>query len=223
MVSNKLTHTSSLFDLNKLIHNALYPIQKQVLVYLVRNPRIGENAIKHYLCPKVVIMAKEEIFPLVDEAGNLVGSATRKECHSGSMLLHPVVHLHIFNSKGELFLQKRSSLKDIQPGKWDTAVGGHIDLGENVDMALRREAREELGIQEFDPTFNYTYLWESSVERELVYSYRTVYEGPFQIDPVELDEGRFWPMEEIEKRMEDDIFTGNFKKEFAMLKELDLK
>ena len=91
-------------------------------------------------------MAKEEIFPLVDEAGNLVGSATRKECHSGSMLLHPVVHLHIFNSKGELFLQKRSSLKDIQPGKWDTAVGGHIDLGENVEMALRREAREELGI-----------------------------------------------------------------------------
>lgn len=167
-------------------------------------------------------MAKEEIFPLVDEAGNIIGSATRKECHSGSMKLHPVVHLHIFNTKGELFLQKRSSSKDIQPGKWDTAVGGHIDLGENVDIALRREAREELGVLEFEPTFNYSYLWESTVERELVYSYRTVYEGPFTIDPVELDEGRFWPMDEIAKHLDEDIFTGNFRKEFAMLQELDL-
>lgn len=167
-------------------------------------------------------MAKEEIFPLVDEAGNIIGSATRKECHGGSMLLHPVVHLHIFNAKGELFLQKRSSSKDIQPGKWDTAVGGHIDLGENVDLALRREAREELGVHSFESLFNYSYLWESKVERELVYSYRTVYEGPFAIDPEELDEGRFWPMAEIEEHLGEELFTGNFRKEFAMLKELDL-
>ena len=42
----------------------------------------------------------EEIFPVVDAAGTVVGSATRGECHGGSMLLHPVVHLHVFNSKG---------------------------------------------------------------------------------------------------------------------------
>lgn len=40
------------------------------------------------------------------------------------MLLHPVVHLHLFNSRGELYLQKRPEWKDIQPGRWDTAVGG---------------------------------------------------------------------------------------------------
>ena len=77
-------------------------------------------------------MSKEELFPLVDEAGNVVGSATRKECHSGTFWLHPVVHLHVFNSKGELYLQKRSMLKDVQPGKWDTAVGGHVDFGESI-------------------------------------------------------------------------------------------
>ena len=85
----------------------------------------------------------KEMFPIVDEEGNITGAATRGECHNGSKLLHPVVHLHVFNSQGELFLQKRPEWKDIQPGKWDTSVGGHIDLGESVEMALRREAREE--------------------------------------------------------------------------------
>ena len=60
----------------------------------------------------------EEMFPIVDEEGNITGAATRKECHSGSKLLHPVVHLHVFNDKGELYLQKRPAWKDIQPNKW---------------------------------------------------------------------------------------------------------
>jgi len=73
---------------------------------------------------------RTEWFPLVNEEGETIGKATRKECHSGSKLLHPVIHLHIFNKDGDLYLQKRSMNKDIQPGKWDTAVGGHIDYGE---------------------------------------------------------------------------------------------
>ena len=60
----------------------------------------------------------EEMFPVVDEEGNIIAAATRGECHNGSKLLHPVIHLHVFNSKGELYLQKRPDWKDIQPGKW---------------------------------------------------------------------------------------------------------
>ena len=72
-------------------------------------------------------MTKDEWFPVVDATGLVLGKATRRECHNGSKKLHPVIHLHVFNEAGDLYLQKRSETKDIQPGKWDTAVGGHVD------------------------------------------------------------------------------------------------
>jgi len=158
-----------------------------------------------------------ELFPIVDEFGNIIGSATRGECHSGSKLLHPVVHLHIFNSKGELFLQKRPIWKDIQPGKWDTSVGGHIDLGENIEQALFREVREELNILNFIPVKLDSYVFESTREKELVYAYKTVYDG--KITPSnELDGGRFWNIQEILDNMNKEIFTPNFEREFNRLK-----
>ena len=160
-----------------------------------------------------------EFFPLVNESGKVVGKATRAECHSGSKLLHPVVHLHIFNRAGDLLLQKRSLRKDIQPGKWDTAVGGHVDYGESIDEALRREVREELGVTDFTPQLWRTYLFESKIERELVYSFRTVYEGPFNPDPEELDSCRFWKIAEIKEAIGKVILTPNFEKEFALFPE----
>ena len=90
------------------------------------------------------------MFPIVDEQGNITGAATRGECHSGSKLLHPVVHLHVFNTQGDIYLQKRPEWKDIQPGKWDTAVGGHIDLGESVEIAVKNWA-SQTSLPSFSP------------------------------------------------------------------------
>ena len=159
-----------------------------------------------------------ELFPLIDESGNVTGSALRSECHNGSKLLHPVVHLHILNTKGELLLQKRSSDKDIQPGKWDTSVGGHIDYGEAIEQALRRETREELGVSEFTPLFLRSYIFESDIEKEMVYTYKTIYDGPFQIDRNEIDEIRFWSISEILENLNKNRFTPNFEDEFQFLK-----
>lgn len=156
----------------------------------------------------------DERFPIVDEEGRVTGSATRGECHNGSRLLHPVVHLHVFNSKGELYLQKRPEWKDIQPGKWDTAVGGHIDDGETPEDALTREVGEELGITDFLPERVGKYVFDSPRERELVYVNRTVYDGPIHPSKEELDGGRFWSIAEIMDAIGKEILTPNFESEF---------
>lgn len=166
-------------------------------------------------------MSKDEIFPVVDELGNVIGCATRSQCHSGSKILHPVVHLHVRDDAGRLYLQKRSMSKDIQPGKWDTAVGGHIDYGEDVMTALRREAREELGLTDFEPIKLFSYVFESDVERELVNSYTAVVdEAQISIDPVEIDEGRFWELTEIDDKLGKSVFTPNFEHEYSLLRQI---
>lgn len=158
----------------------------------------------------------QELFPVVDLAGRVVGSATRGECHNGSMLLHPVVHLHVFNSRGELYLQRRPLWKDIQPGRWDTAVGGHVDYGESVEEALRREVREELGIEDFVPEAVAVYPFRSEREYELVHVFRTVYDGEVRPSD-ELDGGRFWTAAEILENRGKGLFTPNFEGEVSLI------
>lgn len=160
----------------------------------------------------------KELLPVVDAEGNVIGQTTRGTAHNGiDKPLHPVVHLHVFNPQGELFLQHRPVWKDIQPDRWDTAVGGHVDWGEDIPTALRREVREEIGIELSESLEEVSaltrYVFESARERELVNVFCLVTtERPRPTD--ELDGGRFFSPEEIQQRIGTDFFTPNFEQEY---------
>lgn len=154
-----------------------------------------------------------ELLPLVDDEGRVTGRATRGHCHDGSRLLHPVVHLHVFDPSGRLYLQKRPLWKAIQPGRWDTAVGGHMAVGETVADALCRETAEELGLDATGAEPLLRYVFESDVERELVHVFRLV-TAAVPRPSAELDGGRFFDAEEIKARLGTGFFTPNFESEY---------
>lgn len=161
--------------------------------------------------------AAEEWFDIVDAEGNVRGRAPRSVCHLRRGLLHPVVHLHVLNAEDRLFLQKRSADKQIQPGKWDTAVGGHVASGEKIEDALKREAEEELGLSDFNAVAVGRYIWESDIESELVYMFMTRTDRQPRINRAEISEGKFWKIGKIKEARGKDILTPNFEFEFDIL------
>ena len=159
-----------------------------------------------------------EWFPVVESNGAVVGRASRQYCHSGEKPLHPVIHIHIIDRMSRIYLQKRSMRKDIQPGKWDTAVGGHVSYGETIFEAVHREAQEELKFTDFNPIHLLTYEFESSIEREMVNVFAAV--GSYELCPDldEVDEGRWWELADIDASIGKGVFTPNFESEFEMIR-----
>ena len=160
----------------------------------------------------------EEWVPVVDMEGKVISQVPRSKVHNGSKLLHPVVHLHVLN-KHSLLLQRRSKNKEIEPGKWDMTVGGHISSGENLEQALKKEAFEEIGLVKFTADFIKVYKWESELESELVYLFTTNDCDNYRLNSDELDELRFWNIEQIEDQLGKGVFTPNFEYEYFLLKE----
>ena len=148
-----------------------------------------------------------EYFPVVEPNGLVVGRSSRQYCHSGQKPLHPVVHLHIIDRFSRLYLQKRSMRKEIQPGKWDTAVGGHVAYGESILEALYRESSEELGLTDFNPIYLESYLFESEIEKEMVNVFAAV--GAYQLTR---------DQHEVDENLGKGVFTPNFESEYRMIR-----
>ena len=166
-------------------------------------------------------LPKGEILPLIEPNGLVYGQASRAWCHGGggAQALHPVVHLHIIDREGRLYLQKRSKIKNRYPGYWDTAVGGHVSYGELALEALYREAGEELGLQDFNPVLLGTYTYESQRDREFVLMYATVGHPDLHPDNGEVTEGKWWTFEELEASFGKNIVTPIFEADYARIKE----
>ncbi|MFC1479564.1 NUDIX domain-containing protein [Planctomycetota bacterium] len=160
--------------------------------------------------------SETEYFDTVDSNGTVTGRASRSECHSNPSLIHRAIHILVVNSRSDILLQKRSPAKLIQPGKWDTSVGGHVGAGESVHDAVGRELEEELSIDpaSVDLKKLYEYIWESDVETELVTTFTALYEGPVTVQEEEITEARFWGRKEIEETLGSGVFTPNFEYEY---------
>lgn len=141
----------------------------------------------------------EEYFDHVNEADEVVGTATRSEIHR-RRLWHRAIHIFVFRTSGELFLQRRSLNKDTAPGKWVSSCSGHVDAGEDYDTAAARELEEELGIR---PPEDLRRVFKEPACRQTGYEFVQVYhchsEGPFVLDENEISEGRWIGMEELDR------------------------
>ena len=141
----------------------------------------------------------EEIFDVVDESDEVVDQRPRSEVHR-LKLLHRAVHVLVFNDQGELFLQKRSELKDCFPGKWDSSASGHLDTGEDYDSCAVRELGEEIGLF-LEETPEKLFKLDACPEtgEEFVWVYRCSSNGPFQLQPEEVTEGVWYGAEQLNR------------------------
>jgi 8-oxo-dGTP pyrophosphatase MutT (NUDIX family) len=133
--------------------------------------------------------AADELVDVIDETGSTVRVVTRAEMRR-NRLPHRCVYILMFNVRGELFIHERTATKDIYPSYWDVAAGGVLAAGESFDEGAARECLEELGVNaELTPLFPFEYSDDRTIVQ--AYVYRGLHEGPFQLQPEEVVQGRF--------------------------------
>ena len=151
----------------------------------------------------------EEIFDIVNERDEVIGREKRKLVHQLGYK-HRAEHVLVYNSRGKVFLQKRSIHKDTFPGAWDSSSSGHLDSGEDYDQCAIRELREEIGLIITSPPrrlFKVAACLETG--QEFVWVYRLDSEGPFRLHPGEIERGDWFGPEEV------DAWVANKPSEFA--------
>jgi len=160
----------------------------------------------------------DEFFYVVDENDNVVGKASREECHSNPNLIHRSVYVFVLNKRGEIFIQKRSLEKDLYPGFYTASATGHVNYGEDYEEAAKRELKEELNIDAPLKRLGKVKSF-SETEREISMIYICRYDGEIKINREEIIKGSFMSMEDIEEDLKtgDKKFAYGFKVAFKKL------
>ena len=154
----------------------------------------------------------EELLDVYDAAGRKIGQEPRSRCHGDPALLHHTAHIMVFHPQtGELLLQLRAKDKDIQPDKWDTAVGGHLAVGEDFESGALRELAEELGITDAARPLKLLFFRHirNEIESEDAAVFRLECAGPFDFDRREIQQLKFWSPEELFSPANRRNFTPN--------------
>lgn len=135
--------------------------------------------------------AKTDVFDVVNSEDHILKQASRSIVHKNK-LFHRAIHVFVFNGDGQLFLQRRSMIKDTAPGKWVSSCSGHVDAGEDYDAAAARELGEEIGLyypEQMERVFKEAPCKQTGYE--FVWVYQCQAQGPFTLDPVEISEGQW--------------------------------
>jgi isopentenyldiphosphate isomerase len=150
--------------------------------------------------------AGDEIITIVDVDNNVVGSAKRREMRARG-LPHRASYILVFNSKGELFVQKRTMSKDIYPGYYDVATGGVVLVDESYDLSAKRELAEELGARNTSLTPHFDFKHED--EDNIVWGrlYTCTYDGEIIFQAEEVESGEFLTIDQVLELSKKESFT----------------
>lgn len=146
----------------------------------------------------------DEFFDVVDENGNVIGVASRDECHEKGHW-HRASHIILVNSDGKILLQKRSAALQQYAGFWTSSASGHVDAGEDYESAAHRELMEEIGAKA-----SLSHVLDirkfTGSDNELVRLFVGTHDGPFSPND-EVEKVEFFTIEEIRNMLENEKFT----------------
>lgn len=140
--------------------------------------------------------SENEIVAIVDEDNNVIGSAPRWQMRAEN-LIHRATYILVFNSTGEVFLQKRTLTKDVFPGYYDVATGGVVLAGENYEESAARELAEELGITGVPMHFLFDFFYSDVSSGVWGRAFSCVYDGEMVLQDEEVASGAFCDPQEI--------------------------
>lgn len=143
----------------------------------------------------------DELFDVVDEDDKVLRQETRDVVHR-EKLLHRAVHMFVFNRRKELFLQKRSRLKDMHPGVWDSSAAGHLNAGEDYEWTAIRELEEELGVKNAEVQEVGRLAACENTGWEHLRLYLARHDGVVRFPCSEVEAGQWFSMEDVREWVE---------------------
>ncbi|QIK16577.1 NUDIX domain-containing protein [Blattabacterium sp. DPU] len=146
----------------------------------------------------------EYLIPLIGMKNQIIGFENKKEIHMKG-LLHSAISVFIFNTKNDLMLQKRSSIKYHSSLLWTNTCCSHPRKNESLLKAAHRCLIEEMGFDCFlEQRFSFIYnefLSNGLIENELDHVFVGYYEKPPVINFKEVDSWKWISLNELVKNI----------------------